>query len=114
MLEGSTQANTTLRTDQDDECAASDSNPESKGDSSEEQPAPVCVFCDRKTHGAGVCTISPHWQAGSRALATGSYDECVRLWSTEQLVRPRVCAEVRCLCDNPISSFCEHKWQEAS
>lgn len=55
---------------------------------------PTCVFSDCKTHGAGVCTISPHPECHLHVLATGSYDERVRLWDTRQPSRPRVTAEV--------------------
>jgi len=68
--------------------------PESTGGSEDSLSSqPQCVFSDRRTHSAGVCTISPHWQHGQHVLATGSYDERVRLWDTRQPARPRLMAE---------------------
>ena len=51
------------------------------------------VYCNRKTHGAGVCTISPHPRA-PHLLATGSYDESVRLWDVRVPDRPLMVAQV--------------------
>jgi hypothetical protein len=47
--------------------------------------APALLLCDKRTHAAGVTCISPHpWR--EHILATGSYDERVRLWDAR---RPR-------------------------
>ena len=54
-----------------------------------EYPASLC----RKAHGAGVCCIrcSPH---SEHVVATGSYDECVRLWDTRMLHQPTCTSQV--------------------
>jgi hypothetical protein len=76
-----------------------DASSDAGSDEGDSKQKPQCLFSDRKTHGAGVCTISPHPQPGLHVLATGSYDERVRLWSTQKPNRPRVMAEVRvCHC----------------
>jgi diphthamide biosynthesis protein 7 len=54
------------------------------------------LFANRKAHSAGVCCISSHPRR-PHVLATGSYDEGVRLWDVRMLQRPletcdKVCA----------------------
>lgn len=56
----------------------------------QEQPSPV--FVNSKSHGAGVCIVSPH-PSRTQLLATGSYDECIRLWDARNMARPLVAAE---------------------
>lgn len=48
---------------------------------------PRAAHRDTKTHGAGVCSVtpSPH---DEHAVLTGSYDERARLWDKRQLARP--------------------------
>lgn len=55
---------------------------------------PACLHTNRKTHSAGVCTISPH-PVHAHILATGSYDERVRLWDLRNPARPLLTSEVR-------------------
>jgi hypothetical protein len=55
--------------------------------------APGGAYTNRKAHGAGVCTISPH-PVLPHVLATGSYDEHVRIWDTRMLTRPMLVKEV--------------------
>ncbi|KAG2448732.1 hypothetical protein HYH02_006087 [Chlamydomonas schloesseri] len=57
-----------------------------------ETGAAAAVFSNRRTHSAGVCTISPH-PAELHLVATGSYDEHVRLWDVRSLSKPLVQAE---------------------
>jgi diphthamide biosynthesis protein 7 len=49
--------------------------------------APAMRFCDGKTHGAGVTCVapSPH---DPHVLATGSYDDVVRLWDARAARKP--------------------------
>mmetsp|Transcript_7733 Transcript_7733/g.25660 ORF Transcript_7733/g.25660 Transcript_7733/m.25660 type:complete len:358 (-) Transcript_7733:52-1125(-) len=53
------------------------------------------AFVNRKSHGAGVCCIapSPH---DEHVLATGSYDENLRLWDVRSLHVPVRTVEVGC------------------
>ena len=62
------------------------------GPSSDPSP-PQSIFVDRKTHGAGVCTISPH-PLSPHLIATGSYDEKVRVWDARSQSKPLLIAEV--------------------
>ena len=59
------------------------------------EPA-AAVFSNRRTHSAGVCTISPH-PVDAHLVATGSYDEHVRLWDVRNLSKPVVQTEVSLL-----------------
>lgn len=59
----------------------------------DEDCAPPCIFTNKKTHEAGVCTVSPH-PLQPHILATGSYDERVRLWDTRNSSRPLLISEV--------------------
>jgi diphthamide biosynthesis protein 7 len=56
--------------------------------------APAMRFCDGKTHGAGVTCVapSPH---DPHLLATGSYDDVVRLWDARAANRPVAVASCR-------------------
>ena len=56
--------------------------------------APVMRFVDSKTHGAGVTCVapSPH---DPHVLATGSYDDVVRLWDARAANRPVAVASCR-------------------
>ena len=49
--------------------------------------APAATAANRRSHGAGVCCISPHPRR-EHAVLTGSYDECCRLWDARQLRTP--------------------------
>lgn len=60
-------------------------------------PLALLMYTHR-THSAGVCTISPH-PSMEHLVATGSYDERVRLWDMRNLQRPVVTAEVRGLAE---------------
>ena len=55
--------------------------------------APAMRFCDGKTHGAGVTCVapSPH---DPHVLATGSYDDVVRLWDARAARKPLAVASV--------------------
>ena len=55
--------------------------------------SPRAVATNRRAHLAGVCCIAPSWYS-DRVVATGSYDETVRLWDTRMLSRPVVAAGV--------------------
>lgn len=59
--------------------------------------SPVCTYRNTKSHEAGVCTLSPSPHV-PHILATGSYDERVRLWDLRQPARPLLCAEVGATC----------------
>lgn len=48
---------------------------------------PAATASNRRSHGAGVCCISPH-PSTPHLLATGSYDEKARLWDARQLRAP--------------------------
>jgi len=62
-------------------------------DDEEERERSVLVFNNRRAHAAGVCCIAGH--AGKEHLvATGSYDERLRLWDTRKLTKPVVTAQV--------------------
>ena len=56
--------------------------------------APVMRFADSRTHGAGVTCVapSPH---DPHALATGSYDDVVRLWDARAARKPLAVASAR-------------------
>ena len=56
--------------------------------------APVMRFVDSKTHGAGVTCVapSPH---DPHVLATGSYDDVVRLWDARAARKPLAVASAR-------------------
>jgi diphthamide biosynthesis protein 7 len=54
--------------------------------------APQCLFSDRKAHSAGVCTISPH-PLSPHLIATGSYDEKVRVWDERVTSKPLLIGE---------------------
>lgn len=45
------------------------------------------IFSNRKTHQAGVCSISCH-PTHTHLVGTGSYDESVRLWDLRNTSRP--------------------------
>lgn len=55
---------------------------------------PAALFTDRQSHRAGVCTIAsdPHQPF---VLATGSYDENLRLWDARNPSGPFVAQQVR-------------------
>ena len=57
-------------------------------------PSADPLFCNRRAHEAGVCTISPHPHV-SHLLATGSYDEGVRLWDVRSPAKPLQITKVR-------------------
>ena len=57
------------------------------GESSPDCPAPIEVAANRRSHGAGVCCISPSL-GRPHLLATGSYDEKARLWDARRLRHP--------------------------
>ncbi|KAG1681139.1 hypothetical protein FOA52_015582 [Chlamydomonas sp. UWO 241] len=55
--------------------------------------AGVAIYANRRAHGAGVCTVSPH-PTVPHLLATGSYDEHVRVWDVRAPSRPVMLSEV--------------------
>lgn len=58
------------------------------GSSGGEEPSePVATASNRRSHGAGVCCISPH-RTRPHLVATGSYDEVARLWDVRSLRAP--------------------------
>jgi hypothetical protein len=57
-----------------------------------EAEEPAKLFADRRTHGSGVCTVSPSPHE-PHVVVTGSYDESVRLWDVRQLVKPLLVAQ---------------------
>lgn len=63
-------------------------------DTSIAQGTALTLFSDRRTHGSGVTTLSPHPRL-PYLLASGSYDESVRLWDIRQPSKPLLQAQVR-------------------
>eukprot|EP00798_Chlamydomonas_sp_ICE-L_P022758 gene22758-29926_t len=61
-------------------------------DMRQDDESPSACFNDRRTHSAGVCTISPHPTCG-QLVATGSYDEKVRLWDVRMPTKPLCTSE---------------------
>jgi diphthine methyl ester acylhydrolase len=59
------------------------------------QGGAVPAWVDRRTHGAGVCCISPCPQR-PHLLCTGSYDEFARLWDVRMPERPVMSTSARC------------------
>jgi diphthamide biosynthesis protein 7 len=57
------------------------------GSDDEEVAEPVGTASNRRSHGAGVCCISPH-RTRPHLIATGSYDEKARLWDARNLRMP--------------------------
>ncbi|EFJ44236.1 hypothetical protein VOLCADRAFT_95451 [Volvox carteri f. nagariensis] len=51
------------------------------------------VFADRRTHKAGICTVSPH-PTQRHVVATGSYDEYVRLWDMRNTSKPFILSQL--------------------
>ncbi|GIL46044.1 hypothetical protein Vafri_3131 [Volvox africanus] len=51
------------------------------------------IFSNRRTHAAGVCTVSPHPKE-HHIVATGSYDEHVRIWDMRNTSKPVVISQV--------------------
>jgi WD40 repeat protein len=62
------------------------------GDDFQREPG-APVFFDRRTHAAGVCCVAPH-PTREHLVATGSYDEGIRLWDLRKATRPVVKAQV--------------------
>lgn len=54
----------------------------------------ITMHTDKRAHGAGVCTLSAH-PTIPHLLASGSYDESVRLWDLRNVSRPVCQAQVR-------------------
>ena len=52
-----------------------------------DESEPASTACNRRTHRAGVCCISPS-RKREHILATGSYDETARLWDARRLAQP--------------------------
>ncbi|KAL6757706.1 WD40-repeat-containing domain protein [Haematococcus lacustris] len=53
---------------------------------------PTCMHTNRKAHAAGVCSIAPH-PAHQHIVATGSYDDQLRIWDLRQTARPVVLSQ---------------------
>ena len=58
----------------------------------DEEEAQLAMFSNR-THAAGVCCIAPH-PSRAHLVATGSYDERIRLWDMRKATKPLVAAQV--------------------
>lgn len=65
----------------------------------DDEDADMALFNNRREHEAGVCCVAPHPSA-PHVVATGSYDERIRLWDMRKLSKPVVTSEVgaRCRC----------------
>jgi hypothetical protein len=57
-------------------------------------PSEIPIFSNGRSHAAGVCTISPH-PCIPHLVATGSYDDHVRLWDMRLMSRPLLITKVR-------------------
>ncbi|GFH13468.1 diphthamide biosynthesis 7 [Haematococcus lacustris] len=53
---------------------------------------PTCMHTNRKAHAAGVCSIAPH-PAHQHIVATGSYDDQLRIWDLRQTAWPVVLSQ---------------------
>lgn len=53
------------------------------------------MFCNRRGHGAGVCCIQSH-PTHEHEVATGSYDENLRMWDLRNPAAPLMTYKVRC------------------
>lgn len=53
------------------------------------------MFCNRRGHGAGVCCIQSH-PTHEHEVATGSYDENIRMWDLRNPAAPLMTYKVRC------------------
>ena len=52
------------------------------------------IFVNRKAHSAGVCTVHCN-RFDEHVIATGSYDETLRVWDVRKASCPLVTEEVR-------------------
>ncbi len=60
---------------------------------SDEGERSMQLFGNRRAHAAGVCCIAGHAQQ-EHLVATGSYDESIRLWDMRKVEKPVVAAQV--------------------
>lgn len=78
-------------------------------DTSIAQGTALTLFSDRRTHGSGVTTLSPHPRL-PYLLASGSYDESVRLWDIRQPSKPLLQAQVRTCPQNLVKYSGVYLW----
>lgn len=54
---------------------------------------PICIWKNSRSHGAGVCCISPN-PVHSHIVCSGSYDDIVRMWDVRSAAKPVEMAHV--------------------